>query len=203
MTSDKEIMASLIAYLERASKHATYDITVQKLLSRSESVKLDALGRNIFEMERHHPVGGCQYSSGLPMSALITQRYRYTFNPATSELSQERIGEPIIDESEWNWELLAEDNLPDTFFEFEEIKPGAFQLTESCSNFSATVQSAEEGVAQFTQEINGWDFSLSFQDDGISPETAAFLCLRLQDECFKLASEKIREAWNDRIPLEP
>lgn len=192
-------LEALLEYLDNTSAYVTCGLTRKKVERRGEKFSIDDQGIITFEMDRHHPVGGTQYSPGARMSAMITQRYRYFFNPQDKGISDESIGEPRWDEKNWDWLGLAENNLSEVSFTFTEIENDKFEFSESCVCFQLIVSSPEEAITAFRNEIKGWDFSLSFEDiDNIRSDTKAFLCRRLQTETVRACDAPIREAWEDR-----
>ena len=189
----------LFEYLDNTNSDAACSLTRQKVERRGETFSIHDQGIITFEMDRHHPVGGTQYSPGTKMSAMITQRYRYSFNPHDKGISEESIGEPTWDDKDWDWLGLAEDNLSEVSFSFTEVEGNKFEFSEPCVCFQQIVSSPEEAIAAFQNEVKDWDFSASFEDiDNIRPDTKAFLCRRLLNETVRACDAKIREAWIDR-----
>ncbi|WP_415899308.1 hypothetical protein [Neptuniibacter sp. QD48_11] len=196
------LLSPLSAYLEKNTR--AFGLSVDKVLKRAEKIQVDDNGIVSFEMERHSGVGGSRSEQGFKMSAMITRRYLYSFNPSNDELTEESIGEPSWDDTSWDWDDLAADNMEYAVeFSFEETAPSSFEFRDSASGFTAQVSSPEEAITAFSNVLNGWDFSSSFEElEGIDTETKGLLCDRLKQACLEYATKPITEAWEYRELLE-
>lgn len=195
-------LSPVIAYLEKNTRE--FGLSVDKVLKRAEKIQVDDNGIVSFEMERHSGVGGSRSEQGFKMSAMITRRYLYSFTPSNDELTEESIGEPSWDDTSWDWDDLAADNMEYAVgFSFEETAPGSFDFRDSGSGLTAKVSSPEEAITAYSDELNDWDFSLSFEElEGVDTETKGLLCDRLEQACLEYAAKRIKDAWEYREFLE-
>ena len=185
------------------------DVTIEKLQTRFGISNDDALPLwDVVEIERHRPILGTNYTSGLAMAAFETYYMRYGVNVSTSEVRElpERSGEIKIDSSG-----IAESDLSADSFSLsvEAIDATNYLIRESTSGEHAQVTSFYE-VREFALTLSDQfvDYFYETLDREFSDHARIDRAKRTEilSSYEKSLKEKIsalaKRAWEDREPWE-